>query len=255
MRAAKILLSFVLLSGCREKTTALDGLPGDILKLKDGKLKVHPIEHGTFGLATADIVIYIDPVGGAERFSKLPPADLVLVTDIHGDHLDAATLKTFNKSRIIGPRVVADKLDFKIEILGNGKSTTFEDITIKALPMYNLTKSRLERHVKGRGNGYLLTMGGSRIYISGDTEDIPEMRSLKNIRAAFICMNLPYTMTVEQAASAVNEFKPEVVYPFHYRGKDGFSDVKKFRDLVAAVNLDTDVRMLDWYREKKENNE
>jgi L-ascorbate metabolism protein UlaG (beta-lactamase superfamily) len=112
--------------------------------------------------------------------------------------------------------------------------------------MYNLTKERLNFHNKGRGNGYVLTINQKRIYISGDTEDIAEMRSLKNIDYAFICMNLPYTMTVEQAASAVMEFKPKVVIPYHYRGKGMISDVQRFKHLVSK-NKAIEVKLLDWY--------
>jgi L-ascorbate metabolism protein UlaG (beta-lactamase superfamily) len=112
--------------------------------------------------------------------------------------------------------------------------------------MYNLTEDRLKYHEKGRGNGYVVTVGDVRIYISGDTEDIPEMRALENIDYAFVCMNLPYTMTVEQAASAVLEMKPRVVYPYHYRGKGMMSDTKKFAALVAEDG-DIEVRQLDWY--------
>jgi L-ascorbate metabolism protein UlaG (beta-lactamase superfamily) len=107
----------------------------------------------------------------------------------------------------------------------------------------------LKFHEKGRGNGYVLTLGMERIYISGDTEDIPEMRTLKNIDVAFVCMNLPYTMTVESAASAVLDFKPKKVYPYHYRGSDGKSDVDKFKTLVTEKNPDIKVLLLDWYKE------
>jgi len=108
--------------------------------------------------------------------------------------------------------------------------------------MYNLTEERLRFHDKGRGNGYLVTFGGTRVYISGDTEDIPEMRSLEDIDVAFVCFNLPYTMTEDQAASAVLEFAPTVVYPYHYRG----SDVAEFARLVGA-DSGIEVRLREWY--------
>jgi L-ascorbate metabolism protein UlaG (beta-lactamase superfamily) len=114
-------------------------------------------------------------------------------------------------------------------------------VKIEAVPMYNLTAARLRFHNKGRGNGYVMTFGGKRVYVSGDTEDIPEMRALKNIDAAFVCMNLPYTMTPEQAADAVREFKPKVVYPYHYRG----SDTAQFKKLVGDAS---EVRLRDWYK-------
>ena len=113
--------------------------------------------------------------------------------------------------------------------------------------MYNLREEALKFHQKGRGNGYVLTLGEERVYISGDTEDIPEMRQLKNIDKAFVCMNLPYTMTVESAASAVLDFKPKQVYPYHYRGTEGLSDVNKFKSIVNTGNAEIDVVQLNWY--------
>ena len=113
--------------------------------------------------------------------------------------------------------------------------------------MYNLREEALKFHTKGRGNGYVFSIDNQRIYFSGDTEDIPEMRALKNIDKAFVCMNLPYTMTVESAADAVLEFKPKEVYPYHYRGTVGLSDVAKFKSLVNKGNAEIKVVQLDWY--------
>ena len=113
--------------------------------------------------------------------------------------------------------------------------------------MYNLPESATAMHTKGRGNGYILTIGGKRIYISGDTQGIPEMRSLKNIDVAFVCMNLPYTMDIKEAADAVLAFKPAIVYPYHYRGKDGLSDVNAFKSLVDAGGQKIEVRLRNWY--------
>ena len=134
-----------------------------------------------------------------------------------------------------------------IVTLNNGDSFDFNGVKIEAIPMYNLREEALKFHTKGRGNGYLLTINDERIYISGDTEDIPEMRNLKNIDKAFVCMNLPYTMTVESAASAVLEFKPKQVYPYHYRGTEGLSDIEKFKNLVNKSDKSINVLLLDWY--------
>jgi len=114
--------------------------------------------------------------------------------------------------------------------------------------MYNLREEALKFHPKGRGNGYVLNIQGQRIYISGDTEDIPEMRALKDIDKAFICMNLPYTMPVDRAADAVIEFKPKQVYPYHYRGQGGLSDVNKFKAVVNEGDSSIEVVQLDWYK-------
>ena len=131
-------------------------------------------------------------------------------------------------------------------VLANAESTSWRGVSIEAVPMYNLDPEKQSFHPRGRGNGYLLTFGDTRIYISGDTEDIPEMRGLDDIDAAFVCMNLPYTMDVDAAADAVLEFKPKVVFPYHYRGTDGFSDLDEFKALVAK-DPTIEVRVLDWY--------
>ncbi len=132
--------------------------------------------------------------------------------------------------------------------LKNGQSYSDDGILIEAIPMYNLREEALKFHEKGRGNGYILTIEDQRIYISGDTEDIPEMRNLKNIDKAFVCMNLPYTMTVESAAGAVLDFKPKTVYPYHYRGTNGLSDIAKFKSLIEAKNDEIEVKLLNWYK-------
>ena len=201
------------------------------------------------------LAIHIDPHAGRERFKEFPAPDLILITDIHGDHLDVPTLQGLNlaKARIIAPQAVVDLLPEDLRKiaapLANGARTDLLGIGIEAVPMYNMPDPNDARHPKGRGNGYVLTLGDERIYISGDTEDIPEMRALRAIDIAFVCMNLPYTMTVDQAASAVIEFKPRVVYPYHYRGKDGFSDVARFKQLVNAGDAGIEVRIEDWYKD------
>ncbi|MEO1011833.1 MAG: MBL fold metallo-hydrolase, partial [Bacteroidota bacterium] len=241
--------------GCREKTTpgpSLDSVPeygnGPIPPpakkegSKNTEIKIHPIEHATAVLEWKDITIYIDPVGGAEAFEGQKKADLILITDIHGDHLSVETLRALDtkRAKIVAPQAVADKLprEFtpQIDVLNNGDSKTRYGISVTAVPMYNLKEEAKKFHSKGRGNGYILNMGGERLYFSGDTEDIPEMRNLKNIDKAFICMNLPYTMTVESAADAVLEFSPGQVYPYHYRGNPTVSDVGKFKKLVQKGN-------------------
>ncbi|UII76023.1 MBL fold metallo-hydrolase [Flagellimonas sp. HMM57] len=223
------------------------------VKYESDSLKITPIEHATAVLEWKDITIYIDPVGGKEAFEGHYQPDLILITDIHGDHFSLETLQQLNtqKAKIIVPQAVADKMpqEFtpQIDVLDNGASKERYGITIEAIPMYNLREEALKFHTKGRGNGYVLTMDEQKIYFSGDTEDIPEMRALKNIDNAFVCMNLPYTMTVENAANAVLEFKPKEVYPYHYRGRPNVSDVKKFKMLINQENQHIKVIQLDWY--------
>lgn len=241
---------FLLLSACfcLAQRPAADRLEG-----KGGLLVIQPVFHGALVLSWEGKTIYVDPYGGAKAYDGLADPDLVLITDIHGDHLNTETLEAIetSKATFVVPQAVADQLPDQLKtrlvILGNGQTTTQSGISILALAMYNLPETADSMHPKGRGNGYVLEMGGRRVYISGDTEDIPEMRSLKNIDLAFVCMNLPYTMDVTQAAGAVLEFKPNVVYPYHYRGQDGPSDVEKFKKLVNTGDPKIDVRLRNWY--------
>jgi L-ascorbate metabolism protein UlaG (beta-lactamase superfamily) len=230
---------------------ALLVLAQDTLKTDKGDLTIIPIQHATFVMKWNGKTIFVDPTGGGDAFKEQGKPDLILVTDIHGDHFDPKTLTAVRtpESVLVVPAAVADKMGAdkgSAKILANGEKGTFAEIGVEAIPMYNLTAERKNFHTKGRGNGYVLTIGDKRIYISGDTEDIPEMRALKNIDAAFVCMNLPYTMDVEHAADAVLAFKPKVVYPYHYRGKE-MSDVEKFKSLVAK-DKGIEVRLLRWYK-------
>ena len=225
-----------------------DTLTGDTFPTSAGDLVIHPINHATLAMGWNGKTIYVDPVGGAARFEGLPKPDLILITDIHGDHRNVETLTAVatDTTTIVAPAAVAEglpeNLRRKTTVLANGETKAVSGISIEGIPMYNLTAGRLQYHAKGRGNGYVVTLGGKRVYISGDTEDIPEMRALKNIDVAFVCMNLPYTMTEEQAAGAVREFKPKVVYPYHYRD----SDPEKFKSLVGA-DSGVEVRIGKWY--------
>lgn len=225
----------------------------DILKTKNGTLTIQPILHSSLVLTYNNKTIYVDPSGGAKMYKGINPPDIVLITDIHGDHLDFKTLDSIDTSKTIFilPEEVAKKLPKKygseIVKLQNKQGVHRVGFFISAIAMYNLPENSNAFHPKGRGNGYVLTIDDKQIYISGDTEDIQEMRMLQNIDVAFVCMNLPYTMTVEQAASAVLEFQPKIMYPFHYRGKDGFSDVEAFKNLVNTKNKNIEVRLRKWY--------
>ncbi|TMU56303.1 MBL fold metallo-hydrolase [Flagellimonas algicola] len=222
-------------------------------KPKSNEIKITPIEHATAVLEWNEITIYIDPVGGAQAFANQKLPDLILVTDIHGDHFSLETIQELDthKAKIMVPQAVADKMpqEFtpQIDVLHNGDSKERYGITVEAVPMYNLRKEALKFHTKGRGNGYVLDIDGQRLYFSGDTEDIPEMRALKNIDKAFVCMNLPYTMNVYSAADAVLEFQPKEIYPYHYRGRPNVSDVKMFKTIVNNGNPNIKVVQLDWY--------
>jgi L-ascorbate metabolism protein UlaG (beta-lactamase superfamily) len=249
-RFATLLLAYLILS------TAFAQRPApDKIQTNAGALTIQPILHGCLVLSWNGKTIYVDPYGGAKGFEGIAAPDLVLITDIHGDHLNAETLSGIetSKAKLIVPQAVADQLPENLKskavVVSNGNRITESGVQISALPMYNLPESADSRHTKGRGNGYVLNLGGTMVYISGDTEDIPEMRALKNIDVAFVCMNLPYTMDINQASSAVLEFKPKVVYPYHYRGQGGLADVEGFKKLVDAGNAGVEVRLRNWYPE------
>lgn len=222
---------------------------GDRYATDKGELVVYPVAHASLVLAVPGLVIYADPVGGADAYSGLPPADLILVTHEHGDHFHPDTLKAIagEQARLITNPAVLEKLPEELKArasaLANGDTTSVGDLKIDAVPAYNTTEDRKKYHPQGRDNGYVLSIDGRRIYIAGDTEDIPEMRALKDIHIAFLPMNLPYTMDIDQAASAVAEFKPANVYPYHYKG----SDVEAFAAKVKEAAPDTKVILAKWY--------
>ena len=250
-----LFLSFLLIGCPGGKKKDEGSAEKEIIRMdKTDPITISPIQHATMVLEWNNITIYVDPVGGATAFGNHNPPDLILITDIHGDHFDLETLEALDtkKAKIMVPQVVADAMPEaftpQIDVLNNGDTKERYGITVEAFPMYNLREEALKFHVKGRGNGYILNFARERVYISGDTEDIPEMRALKNITKAFVCMNLPYTMTVESAADAVIAFAPKVVYPYHYRGANGYSDVQKFKTLVQNANPEIEVNLLNWYK-------
>ena len=212
-------------------------------KTSAGTLTMTPIQHAGMMLQAGGQVVQIDPAQGS--YDGFPAADLILITDIHGDHLSPPTIAKLRKAStvIMAPEAVAKSVT-GATIIRNGETKSFGAWTIEAIPMYNLTRGPSAGqlyHDKGRGNGYVITFGGLRMYVAGDTENIPEMRALKNIDVAFIPMNLPYTMTPEEAAAAVKAFKPKIVYPYHYMG----SDLKAFETALNGSGIE--VRLRDWY--------
>lgn len=213
----------------------------------NSSIQFYPIEHASFVIQSGDITIFVDPVGAVEKYTNFPTPQLILLTHAHGDHLNKELIESVKKenTQIIGPAIVTQQLGYG-KTMANGEKATVSNINIESVAMYNASPERLNFHPKGVGNGYVIELNGERIYIAGDTEDIPEMRKLKNIDHAFVCMNLPYTMTPEQAASAVLEFKPKHVYPYHYRQQDGFSNIDKFKELVSTEPT-IKVELLKWY--------
>jgi L-ascorbate metabolism protein UlaG (beta-lactamase superfamily) len=222
---------------------------GDSYDTDGGKIIVSPVSHASFVMTVPGMVIYNDPVGGAGAYESHAAPDLILLTHEHGDHYDPETLAAIvgEQTRLItNPAVfgmLADDLKGKATAIGNGDSTEAGAIRIEAIAAYNTTEDRLKYHPKGRDNGYVISVDGRRVYIAGDTEDIPEMRALTGIDIAFVPMNLPFTMDVDQASSAVAEFAPRFVYPYHYKG----SDPQAFASKVAASGKGIEVVQGPWY--------
>lgn len=221
--------------------------PADTLATAAGPLAVHPVEHASFLLQWGDLLVAVDPMGEADRYLRHGRPQLVLVTHKHGDHFDADVLRELagQHNVVITTPLVAESVpSCDAVVLANGESHAVGDLRVTAVPAYNTTADRLQYHPRGRDNGYLLERGGVRVYISGDTEDIPELAGLAPVDVAFLCMNLPYTMSVAQAARAVRLLGAAVVYPYHFRNGDGsHGDVEALDALVDGV----EVRLLRWY--------
>lgn len=209
-----------------------------------GPVKITPVYHASLLIEAGGKTIDLDPAKPA-NFTGLPPADLILITDIHHDHMDPGLISAVSKpgTEIMAPPAVVKTVTKAVPI-SNGETKKWGAWTIEAIPMYNIKRGPapgMLYHEKGRGNGYILTYGGKRFYFSGDTENIPEMRALENIDVAFVCMNLPYTMPPDEAAEAVKAFHPKIVIPYHYSG----SDLSIFQKDLQGTGIE--VRLLDWY--------
>jgi L-ascorbate metabolism protein UlaG (beta-lactamase superfamily) len=226
----------------------------DVLPAAGGDITIAPIAHATLQIEQAGQVILVDPTSNAAfdgvsgrlrlNYEGLHAPTIVLVTDDHPDHYDRPLLRALRTAggaapAIVGPVAVASHLDGGVSI-ENGESKFVNGIRIDAVPMYN-TIGQEPYHRKGHGNGYVLSVGGKRVYIAGDTACTTEMRTLKDIDVAFLPMNLPYTMTPSDAAICAVAFRPKIAYPYHYRGQD----VNRFATTLAGTGID--VRLRDWY--------
>ncbi|MBA3973218.1 MAG: MBL fold metallo-hydrolase [Candidatus Solibacter sp.] len=237
MRTITVLLAFAASLPAQHPTTSF--------KTAQGELKLTAIRHASFMLEAGGQVLHCDPWSQG-NYTGVPQADLILITDTHGDHLDLKALALVRKasSIIIASPDAAAKIE-GAKAIRNGETTQAGPWHIEAVPMYNIKRGPAEGkvfHVKGQGNGYIITYAGLRLYNAGDTEGTPEMRALKNIDVALIPMNLPYTMPPEEAADAVKAFKPKVAIPFHYRG----ADLSVFEKALAGSGVEA--RILDWYK-------
>lgn len=205
------------------------------------EIRITFLGHSTLMIHYAGTVIHIDPVSEYGDYRKLPKADIILITHEHTDHFDPQAINLIIKpdTAFVSNEAVQKKHGSG-KSLKNGDSVTERGILIQAVPAYNTSPGRDRFHPKGRDNGYILTLGKTRVYISGDTEDIPEMARLGNIDIAFLSMNQPYTMTPQQAARAAQVIKPKVLYPYHY----GETDPSLLVNLLKGSGIDVRVRDL-----------
>ena len=221
-------------------------LEKDVIKTAKGDIEITFVGHGSLMIRFDKKVIHVDPFGELADYSVFPKADLVLLTHDHFDHLDSAALK---KVRSEGTAIIlTEKCAKQVTggiIMRNGDTRQAVGITIEAVPAYNLVHKRPDGqpfHPKGEGNGYLLTLGDKVLYLAGDTENIPEMKSLKAVDIAFLPANLPYTMTPEMVADAVWTFRPKVLYPYHF----GETDTNAIKRLLSDVpDLEVRIRRME----------
>ncbi len=204
----------------------------EMIKTKAGNLQITFIGHGTLMFTFGGKVIHVDPWARFTDYSKMPKADIILLTHHHRDHLDPKALEMLRtgKTILVLTETCASRIKGGI-VMNNGDVKTVEGLKIEAVPAYNLVHMRSEGvpfHPKGVGNGYVITFGDKRVYVAGDTENTPEMKKLKDIDIAFLPMNLPYTMTPEMVADASKAFKPKILYPYHY----GKTDTSKIVELL-----------------------
>lgn len=231
-------------SSARSRTSVQIATQVQTFDTSAGTVRITPIYHASVLLQAGGKNVYVDPVHPG-NFDGLPQADLILITHDHGDHMDPSTISRLSKpgTQVMAPQVVVEKVPGATPI-ANGETKQWGKWTIEAVPAYNLKRGPSPGafyHPKGRGNGYVLTYGGRRFYFSGDTEGVPEMRALKNIDVAFVCMNLPFTMTPDEAADAVKAFHPRIVIPYHDRG----TDTSIFQRDLQGTGIE--VRILNWY--------
>ncbi len=214
----------------------------DTISTSGGDLEITFIGHGTLMFNYNGKIIHADPYSKLADYSALPKADIILITHHHGDHLDTKAIENIRTGKT---EILLTKLCFEQikegTVMNNGDVKTFEGIKVEAVPAYNIQHKRDNGepfHPKGTCNGYVITFGNKKVYIAGDTENIPEMKSLKNIDIAFLPMNLPYTMTPEMTADAAKSFKPKILYPYHF----GSTDLNKFSDLMKDAP-DIEIRL------------
>jgi L-ascorbate metabolism protein UlaG (beta-lactamase superfamily) len=216
----------------------------DVVETSAGPLRLTPLYHGSVMMEFAGKVIHVDPWSQAD-YDGIPQGDLIVITHTHADHMDAPLIKKLRKagSIVLGPPAVTDTLNGAVgdtEAISNGEKRTVMGIEVEAVPMYNLGSRPF--HHKGIGNGYVMTFGDKRVYFSGDTECVPEMKALTRIDVAFIAMNPPRTQSAVEAAACARTFLPKIAYPYHYRGQN----TQDFADgLKGTTGVEVRLRKLE----------
>ena len=229
-------MSILSFFGCGKKAPES---PADTLTTRDGtQITITFFRHASLSVEAGGKYIYVDPVSGYADYAALPKADVVLITHSHYDHLDVAAVEAIQtpQTEILCDRTSAEAFEMNCYTMRPGSVATPRDyLKVEAVAAYNTTDGHLQFHPKEREDcGYVLTIGGSRIYIAGDTEPTPELKALKNIDIAFLPVNQPYTMTVDQAVEAVKAIRPTIFYPYHYGEVEEKTDIKPFRPWCAA---------------------
>ena len=227
-----------------DKINVPETITSDIVDSDSGPLEIFFIGHGTLMFSYKNKVIHVDPIGAEADYSKLPQADLILVTHEHHDHLDPSVLDILrtDNTQMVYTKICSDQYPGGI-IMKNGETRTVMDLEINAVPAYNQVHMRSPGtpfHPKGNGNGYIVSFGDTLVYLAGDSENTPEMKQLKDIDIAFLPMNLPYTMTPEMVADAAMAFRPKILYPYHY----GSTDTQNLLKLMSGEK-DIEVRIRD----------
>ena len=198
---------------------AQESFAKDTIKTSAGDLKITFVGHGSLMFTFAGKIIHVDPYSKVADYTKLPKADIILLTHDHLDHLDLKALNPVRtpKTLVVLTQTCAKQVEGGM-VMNNGDTKVIEGLKIEAVPAYNIIHKQDGQpfHPKGIGNGYIITFGDKRVYVAGDTENIPEMKELKGIDIAFLPMNVPFTMTPEMVADAANVLKPKILYPYHY---------------------------------------
>lgn len=245
MKIIALPLILTLMTACGQNGTPADAYETDTFVTPSGKaVRFHAVTHASIRIEFDGKEIEIDPVGKmGDRiidYTAFPKADFILVTHEHHDHLDTAAIRTLTKkeTQLITNQHCADLLGYGTVMANGDRLTLSDEMTLEAMPAYNTSEGHLQFHPKGRDNGFILTLDGLRVYIAGDTEDIPEMADIKDIDVAFLPCNQPYTMTTDQLVRVARMIRPKTLFPYHY----GQTDLSGITEALKADGIEVRIR-------------